>query len=291
MIRRVALQIGVPTLLAIVACNGYLAVNHVRRAQEIDSRMLDRSAIQGNLSEILKDLTDMETSQRGYLLTGDDVYLQPYTDARGRIDADFARLREGLARDTNEEQSLQSQLESLAESKQSEMEHSISLRQHGYRHRSFQLVASNEGKGYMDQIRDIVASLSSVETRKFATFDRERKATLKSTLKVIIILNTILFVLAAGLFALVRRHTRMLQAKAFQSRQELAVRDMQLAKLTAALSGQARSEIIAINTTSQLLLDNYGGFLPRQGHEYAEQMKEAATQIERLRQDLVGNLG
>jgi hypothetical protein len=36
-----------------------------------------------------------------------------------------------------------------------------------------------------------------------------------------------------------------------------------------------------------LLLENYGGFLPRQGHEYAEQMKEAAAQMERLRQDLV----
>jgi hypothetical protein len=47
--------------------------------------------------------------------------------------------------------------------------------------------------------------------------------------------------------------------------------------------------ITALNTNSQLLLENYGGFLPRQGHEYAEQMKEAATEMERLRLDLVGN--
>ncbi len=56
-----------------------------------------------------------------------------------------------------------------------------------------------------------------------------------------------------------------------------------------ALSGQARFSITALNTNSRLLLENYGGFLPRQGHEYAEQMKEAATQMERLRQDLVGS--
>ena len=36
------------------------------------------------------------------------------------------------------------------------------------------------------------------------------------------------------------------------------------------------------------LLENYGGFLPRQGHEYAEQMKEAAVEMEQLRKDLVG---
>jgi Tfp pilus assembly protein PilF len=47
----------------------------------------------------------------------------------------------------------------------------------------------------------------------------------------------------------------------------------------------------AINTNSRLLLENYGGFLPRQGHEYAEQMKEAAAEMERLRQDLVGSRG
>jgi hypothetical protein len=40
---------------------------------------------------------------------------------------------------------------------------------------------------------------------------------------------------------------------------------------------------------SRLLLENYGGFLPRQGHEYAEQMNEAAAQMELLRQDLVGS--
>ncbi len=38
-----------------------------------------------------KDLTDMETGQRGYLLTGDPAYLQPDTDAKGRIEMDFCR--------------------------------------------------------------------------------------------------------------------------------------------------------------------------------------------------------
>src|SRR5713101_3522638 len=62
-------------------------------------------------------------------------------------------------------------------------------------------------------------------------------------------------------------------------------------KVLCAYSGQARFNITALNTNSRLLLENYGGFLPRQGHEYAEQMKEAAAQMERLRQDLVGSRG
>jgi hypothetical protein len=66
------------------------------------------------------------------------------------------------------------------------------------------------------------------------------------------------------------------------------VRDLQLGKLMSALSNQARFKTSAIEANARLLLQNYGGFLPRQGHEYAEQIREASAQMERLRQDLVG---
>jgi CHASE3 domain sensor protein len=289
MIRKVALQIGVPALLVLMAWNGYLGVNHLKRMQKIAALTLESSSIQAELSGVLKDLADMETGQRGYLLSDNPAYLQPYTDAKGRIGTDFVGLRAGLANRTQREQSLESQLEALATSKQAEMERTITFRQQGYRHRAFMLVDTNEGKDYMDQIRRIVSSLSSAETGNFVRFDKERIAALKKVMSVTIIANLGLLVLAACLFGLMRHHGRLLGEEAAQSRQELAVRDLRLEKLTSALSGQARFNITAINTNSQLLLENYGGFLPRQGHEYAEQMKEAAAQMERLRQDLVGS--
>jgi CHASE3 domain sensor protein len=269
--------------------NAYLAVTHLSRMQKIAALTLESSAIQADLSGVLKDLTDMETGQRGYLLTADPAYLQPYNDAQGRIAADFSGLRAGLANRAKSEQSLEPQLESLAKSKQAEMEHSISLRQQGYRHRAFKLVDTNEGKNYMDEIRSIASSLNSAERSNFARFDSERSAALKSALSGTILSNSGLLVLAACLFGLFRRHERLVGEEAAQSRQELAMRDLQLEKLTSALSGQARSNITAMNTNSRLLLENYGGFLPRQGHEYAEQMKEAAAQMELLRQDLLGS--
>jgi CHASE3 domain sensor protein len=291
MIRKVALQIGVPALLALMAWNAYLAVNHLKGMQNIAGLTLESSTIQANIANVQKDLTDMETGQRGYLLTADPAYLQPYTDAKSRIGNDFVGLRAGLANRSLGERSLESQLESLAQSKQDEMERSIGLRQQGYRHRSFLLVQTNEGKGYMDEVRRIVSSLASAENSNFARFDRERIAALNRALSATIIFNSGLLVLAVSLFWLIRYHGRLLGEEAAQSRQELAVRDLQLEKLTSALSGQARSNITAIKTNSRLLLENYGGFLPRQGHEYAEQMKEAAIQMELLRQDLVGSPG
>ena len=289
MIRKATLHIGVPALLIFIAWNAYLAVNHLKRVQKIAALTLESSAIQAELSGVLKDATDMETGQRGYLLTGNAAYLQPYTDAKDMIGTDFVSLRAGLASRTEREQQLESQLESLARSKQAEIERSISLRQQGYRRRSFKLVDTNEGKDYMDEIRRIVSSLSAAESGNFARFDTERIAALKRIWSETIIANSVLLLFAACLFALIRRHGRQLGEEAYQSRIELAMRDLQLEKLTSALSGQARSNIGAINTNSRLLLENYGGFLPRQGHEYAEQMNEAAAQMERLRQDLVGS--
>ena len=291
MIRKAALHIGVPALLAFIAWNAYLAVDHLKRVQKSAALTLESSAIQSELSGVLKDATDMETGQRGYLLTGNPEYLRPYADAKGRIETDFASLRAGLARRTQREQSQEPQLESLAKLKQAEIERSVSLRQQGYRRRSFMLVNTNEGKDHMDGIRRIVSSLSAAESSNFARFDAERIAALKSVLSVTVISNAVLLVLAACLFWLMRRHERLLGEEASQSRTELALRDLQLEKLTSALSGQARSNIVAMNTNSRLLLENYGGFLPRQGHEYAEQMNEAAAQMELLRQDLVSSRG
>ncbi|HTA25171.1 MAG TPA: CHASE3 domain-containing protein [Terriglobales bacterium] len=289
MIRKAALQIGVPALLAFIAWNAYLAVNHLQRVRKTAALTLESSAIQAKLSGVLKDLTDMETGQRGFLLTGDPAYLQPYTDAKGRIETDFVDLRAGLSNRTQRERSLESQLESLAESKQTEMEHSISLRQQGYRLRSFKLVDTNEGKDFMDEIRRIASSLSSAESSTFARLDGETTTALKTAFSATIISNSLLLLLAVCLFGLIRYHTQVLEQEVAQSGLELDMRDSQLEKLTSALSGQARSNIIAINTNSRLLLEHYGDFLPRKGHEYAEQMNEAAAQMEVLRQDLVGS--
>jgi CHASE3 domain sensor protein len=291
MIRKAALQIGAPALLAFMAWNAYLAVNHLKQMQKTAALTLESSIIQAEISGVLKDLTDMETGQRGYLLTGNSSYLQPYTDAKGRIGSDFAGLRAGLANRAESERVLESQLESLANSKQAEMEHSINLRQQGYRHRAFMLVDSNEGMEYMDKARQLLSSLSAAETSSFASFDRERNTSLSKALAETIVANSCLLVLTACLFGLIRYHGRVLEREAAQSRQELEVRDLQLEKLTSALSNQVRSKTSAIEANASLLLQNYGGFLPRQGHEYAEQIREASAQMEQLRRDLVGSPG
>ncbi len=288
MIRKIALWFVAATLIALVALNAYLAINRLKLIQKSAALTLEISTIQAKISAVLQDMTDMETGQRGYLLTESTDYLLPYTDGKNRIATDFASLRAELANKPERERSLESQLESLAGSKQAEMERTITLRQQGYRHRAFTLVDTNEGQQYMDRFRGLASSLSSEESNSFANFEKERTASLSSAFSETIIANSCLLVLTVCLLAFVRYHARVLEKEAAESRLALAVRDSQLEKLTSALSNQARSKMAAIQENSRLLLNEYDGFLPRHGHECAEQIKEAAAQMEQLRQELLG---
>src|ERR1019366_2050700 len=90
MIRKIALRLVAATLIAFVALNAYLTINRLRLIQKSAALTLESSTIQANISAVLQALTDMETSQRGYLLTGDSDYLLPYADGKNRIGTDFA---------------------------------------------------------------------------------------------------------------------------------------------------------------------------------------------------------
>jgi CHASE3 domain sensor protein len=287
-IREIAITAGTAAALVLLGLSAYLAVNSLMRMQRIAGLTRESSLIHSGISNVQRDLTDMETGQRGYLLTANDSYLQPYTDAKARITRDFADLRRGLAHRTEQERSVESQVESLGDSKQAEMERSINLRQRGFRRRAFRLVDSNEGMEYMEKARNLLASLSESERTNSMALESERNAILKKALGEIVVANLCLFMVAGCLFGLTRNQRQRLERDAAESREELALRDLQLARLTSVLSNQARSKTSAIEANARVLLQNYGGFLPRQGQECAEQIKDASVQMERLRQDLVG---
>ena len=274
-----------------MALNAYLAINRLRLIQQSAALTLESSAIHANVSSVLQALTDMETGQRGYLLTGNSDYLVPYTDGKDRIGTDLASLRAGLVGRTEQERSSEAKLESLAASKQAEMERTITLRRQDYRLRSFKLVDTNEGKGYMDEIRGIASSLSLAESNSFARFDKERTSNQSKALSETIIANSCLLLLTVCLFGLARYHGHALEQEIVRSTRTLALRNSELEKLTSVLSNQVRSKMTDIESDARLLLEEYGGFLPRHGHECAEHLKETAAQMERLRQELLGHPG
>jgi CHASE3 domain sensor protein len=291
-IRKAALQIAAVLLLILMAFNTYLAIDHLKRIQATAALSLESSGMQAGIARVWQDFTDMETGQRGYLLTDDPAYLQPYTDAKNAIAPHLANLRSALANRAQSEHALETQLESLAASQQAEIERTIALRQQGYRHRAFQLVQTNQGKQYSDQARSLVSSLSSLENSRFAALEKQRDANSSQAMSQTIAANLCLLVLTADLFLLIRLHARALERQAAQSRQALAERDSQLEKLIRLISSagdQTRAQIALIEENARLLLEKYDGFLPPLGYACAQQIKEATAQLEHLRQHLLGH--
>src|SRR5271170_2612113 len=76
------------------------------------------------LATIMTHLNDLETGQRGYLLTGDKEYLEPFAKSKGCIEPEIEELRRQTER-TAEDGPLLSRLQSLAQRKIAELERTI----------------------------------------------------------------------------------------------------------------------------------------------------------------------
>lgn len=87
-------------LPVIVALLGSAALNISYTRSLATTRALVTHSLRVNtaINDILSTMQDIETGQRGYLITGDEAYLAPYRTARTAIEPGTARL-ERLVRD------------------------------------------------------------------------------------------------------------------------------------------------------------------------------------------------
>ncbi len=74
-----------------VALDRYLVVERDSLRREVRRRW---EPARTAAADVLVGLVDQETGQRGYLITGDEEFLDPYLDGGNRVDAALARLQE-----------------------------------------------------------------------------------------------------------------------------------------------------------------------------------------------------
>ncbi|MBV8901704.1 MAG: CHASE3 domain-containing protein [Verrucomicrobia bacterium] len=118
--------------------------------------------------EFLSLVQDLETGQRGFLITNDESYLQPFNDAKARLEGVQTRLVT-LTEDTAARKQIVNSLVDLVAAKQRELEKSIRLnRQQGFE-AAKAVVVQNTGKELMDKIRAAVAALQAQTEDEFST--------------------------------------------------------------------------------------------------------------------------
>lgn len=115
------------------------------------------------LQRLLSDIDDAETGQRGYLITKDPSYLEPYRKGVIGISSDRAQL-EALLKDRPECMERYRTLSVYIDRKMQELAYTISLASTGTPEgmdASLRVVKSNAGKTYMDRIRGLISQLES----------------------------------------------------------------------------------------------------------------------------------
>jgi CHASE3 domain sensor protein len=122
-------------------------------------------------------LLDLETGQRGYILTQNPAYLEPYSAARKRVDPEYdAVRRELLSSATAADQAQLRQFGDLLRSKLAELDHTVALARAGEFAPAGTIVRANLGKRDMDAMRLQLAILSRNQAaRRTESFDHARQ--------------------------------------------------------------------------------------------------------------------
>src|ERR1700722_8871836 len=114
------------------------------------------------LEDVLSTVKDAETGQRGYLLTGNESYLQPYSAAAQEMGARLDALQR-LTLDNPTQQDRLGSLKQHIGAKLAELKQTIDLRQNQGQAAALAVVQSDRGKQDMDAIRDQVSAMEHEE--------------------------------------------------------------------------------------------------------------------------------
>jgi signal transduction histidine kinase len=257
--------IALPPLLLIGFLIGlfFLAAAGQSRLNAANERVHDSQLRQQALSEFIALISDAESGQRGYLLTGESSYLQPYTEAVTKVEAALDRVHQAYGgRDDSREFQ---ELRILTGKKLGELEDTLALFKRRGTAPAMSVVRTDVGKRTMDDIARIIADLRLTEARELASATAQWQAEYQMSRWVSaagVILNIGLVLLASHLvFGDMRRRARLatdLRDQKQELERQVDERTRELTALSTHLQGVSEEEKSAL---SRELHDELGGLL------------------------------
>lgn len=133
-----------------------------------------------NLDYLHSLLSDAETGQRGYLLTGNAAYLQPYQEAIDSINFVMGKLNKMIL--NAEQQRKLDTLSLLVNAKLNELKETVDVNKSRGFNAAKQLVLSNLGKIIMDKIRLVLNQIHHYERARMNQYSFERSDMYHQTL-------------------------------------------------------------------------------------------------------------
>lgn len=273
-------RMAVSLPLAMLATVVLLFINETGydRSDTALREMSAASTTRSSLNRLLRLVLDAETGQRGYLLTGDPRYLEPYDSAVAEIGQTLDGLREHFGGSLSETEAL-TQLGNNVQRKLAEMDLSVRMRKQGNEDAWKFVLMTDVGKEHMDAIRDRSAELIASTTNKMNLGQLQIQQSLQfSRLGILAVAMAALFA-----FYLYLRQTNALKMAGEQQQrvlqQERDLLERQVRERTASLAELA--------THLQLVREEERGHLARELHdELGALLTAAKLDVARLKSRL-----
>jgi methyl-accepting chemotaxis protein len=185
--------------LLVIGVSGYRSTEHL-----VDNErwVTHTHEVRTRLAELLSLLTDAETGQRGFVITGDESFLEPYQVALPGI-ATAVSLLGTLTADNDAQQRRLAALQPLIDGKLAELRRVIELRRAQGFDASLKRISSGEGKALMGQARRIINEMDQDESALLKRRNAEAEKSSEGTKSVILLGSLIGLILVAAAGALI----------------------------------------------------------------------------------------
>ncbi len=195
--RRIAAGFALSFLLLLgIGMVAYRSINSLTTTSRLVTHTHD---VLEHIGEMVSLLKDAETGQRGYIITGDESYLEPYQAALTGVPGVIRELRELTADNSNQQKRLDA-VTSLIAAKLAELKQTIEMRRKGDVEQAAKLVRGGQGKKIMDDLRQVAEQMNR-EERVLLKQRAEEVEAAASTARSTIIFGTLfclVFVIASG---------------------------------------------------------------------------------------------
>jgi len=244
-------------LLAALVLIGINEAGHMRSQQAVEE-MNQGQQTRNAVNRLLQSMLDAETGQRGYLLTGNESYLEPYDKAVATVHTNLDELRTRYLQSPEDLQQF-ANLSREVSRKLAEMELSLRLRRQGNEDAWKFILFTDVGKEHMESIRQQAHALIDRSAQKV---QESRHQILQSLMLSRIGIAT---VTAIGLlaFSMYLRQARTLQ-QVNQREQELLERERER------LEGLVRERTASLSELAshlQQVREDERGYLARELHD------------------------
>jgi PAS domain S-box-containing protein len=198
--------------LAVLIGGGLLGYYNVRHLVSNDRLVAHTDDAIVDLEAAYSALSDAESLQRSYLLTGDVSYLQPYQGAVAQMRYELVRLQSEFESEPAQQRRLLALKEKI-EQKLSELNRTIVMNRAGDHSGALAMVVGSRWKGITHQVRGQVTAIQSAEHALLNRRAGESEASYRSTVSSLLAAAVIGVVLLGVIFYLSRRNL-LLQRRA-----------------------------------------------------------------------------